>query len=76
MDLWLSAVPNSLSYSTCFIKLYSPLITGDTLLLPGSRFGFNPSIGAALCIVKAARFGLIPAPYKQVHVLDVVFVVL
>lgn len=76
VDLWLSAVPSSLSYNTYFIKLYSPLITEDTVLLPGRWLGFNPSISAAFCMAKAACLSLIPAPYKQVCVLDVVFVVL
>lgn len=76
MNLWLPSAPNALSYNIGFIKLYSSLITEGTVLLSGRLFGFNSSSSTAFCKAKAAHFDLIPAPYKQVYVLDVAFVVL
>lgn len=76
MNLRLPSTPNALSHNIGFIKLYSSLITKDTVLLPGRLFGFNSSSSAAFYKAKAAHFDLIPAPYKQVYVLDVAFVVL
>lgn len=75
-QLWVSAVLSALSYNISFIKTYSSLITEDSVLLSGRLFGFNSSISTAFCMVKAAHFHLIPALYKQVYDLDVVFVVL
>lgn len=68
--------PGAPLHNSSFIKLYSSLITGDTVLLPGRLFGFNSRTSAAFCEVKAAHFDLIPAPNKQVSVLGVAFVAL